>query len=142
MAMARMAATRIATTVLFAIALGSVMFAAGLDFETYRTRVEPIFLNKRPGHARCVVCHSANSSAFHLEPLSAGATTWTEEQSRRNFENVSRLVVPGDPAASKLLSHPLAPEAGGEYFHSGGRQFASKQDPEWKTIAAWISAAK
>ncbi len=67
---------------------------------------------------------------------------WTEEQSRRNFENVSRLVVPGDPGASKLLLHPLSPDAGGDYFHSGGRQFASKQDAEWKTIADWVSAAK
>lgn len=133
MAMARIAAALLVT---------SVAFGAGLDFETYRTRVEPIFLKKRPGHARCVVCHAANSSAFHLEALAPGATTWTEEQSRRNFENVSRLVVPGDPSASKLLLHPLSPEAGGDYFHSGGRQFASRQDEEWKTIAAWVTAAK
>jgi hypothetical protein len=128
---------RIAAALLIATAVS----AADLDFETYRARVEPIFLNKRPGHARCVVCHEANASAFHLEALAPGATTWTEEQSRRNFVNVSRLVVPGNPAASKLLLHPLAPEAGGDYFHSGGRQFASKQDEAWKTIAAWVSAA-
>jgi len=125
-----------------ALLIATVASAAGLDFETYRSRVEPIFLKKRPGHARCVTCHAANSSAFHLEALAPGATTWTEEQSRRNFENVARLVVPGNPAASKLLLHPLSPDAGGDYFHSGGRQFASKQDEEWKTIAAWISAAK
>jgi hypothetical protein len=29
----------------------------------------------------------------------------------------------------------LAPEAGGDLFHSGGRQFASKDDPDWKTLA-------
>lgn len=125
-----------------ALLIATVACAAGLDFDTYRSRVEPIFLKKRPGHARCVTCHSVNTSAFHLEPLSPGAKTWTEEQSRRNFENVSRLVVPGNPSASKLLLHPLAPEAGGDYFHSGGRQFASKEDAEWKAIAAWISAAK
>lgn len=122
--------------------MAGVASAAGLDFNTYRSQVEPIFLKKRPGHARCVTCHSVNTSGFHLEPLAPGAKTWTEEQSRRNFANVSRLVVPGNPDASKLLLHPLAPEAGGDYFHSGGRQFASKQDAEWKTIAAWVSAAK
>jgi hypothetical protein len=130
------------TKIAVALLMATSAFAAGLDFKTYRTRVEPIFLNKRPGHARCIVCHEANSSAFHLEPLAPGATTWTEEQSRRNFENVSRLVVPGDPNTSKLLLHPLSPDAGGDYFHSGGRQFASKQDAEWKTIAAWVGAAK
>jgi hypothetical protein len=133
-----MTLTKIAAVLL----LTTIASAAALDFETYRSRVEPIFLKKRPGHARCITCHEANNSAFHLEALAPGATTWTEEQSRRNFENVSRLVVPGDPGASKLLLHPLSPDAGGDYFHSGGRQFASKQDEEWKTIAAWISAAK
>jgi hypothetical protein len=130
------------TKIAVALLMTMIVSAAGLDFETYRSRVEPIFLKKRPGHARCIVCHEANSSAFHLESLAPGATTWTEEQSHRNFANVSRLVVPGDPGASKLLLHPLSPDAGGEYFHGGGRQFASKQDAEWKTIAAWVSAAK
>jgi hypothetical protein len=133
---------QIAIAVLTSAALASVGLAAGLDFEMYRTRVEPVFLKKRPGHARCVVCHESNSSGFHLETLASGATTWTEEQSRRNFESVLRLVVPGNPGASKLLLHPLAPAAGGDYFHGGGRQFASREDPEWKAIADWIGQAK
>jgi hypothetical protein len=116
--------------------------AQSLDYEVYKTRVEPIFLKKRPTHARCVVCHAGASNAFHLQPLDQGATTWTEEQSRKNFETVSRLVKPGDPDGSHLLKQPLAHEAGGEEFHSGGRQFASKDDPEWKTIADWVRAAK
>ena len=134
--------TRITLAVLTATAFGSTAFAAGLDFNTYRMRVEPVFLKKRPGHARCVVCHESNNNAFHLEPLTPGTTAWTEEQSRRNFESVSRLIVPGNPAASRLLLHPLAPTAGGDYFHGGGRQFASRNDPEWKTIAEWIDSAK
>lgn len=116
--------------------------AQSLDFETYRTKVEPIFLKKRPGHARCVVCHSANNSAFHLQPLAEGSSTWTEAQSRQNFASVSKLVKPGDPEASRFLKHPLAPEAGGDDFHGGGRQFKSQSDPDWKTIAAWVRGAK
>lgn len=113
-----------------------------LDFEYYRTRVEPIFLKKRPGHARCVVCHAGSNNAFRLQPLPAGSTTWTEEQSRQNFEIVSRLVTPGDPASSRLLLHPLSPEAGGDRFHSGGRQFASQNDPDWRVLADWVRNAK
>jgi hypothetical protein len=113
-----------------------------LDFDYYRTRVEPIFLKKRPGHARCVVCHAGSTNAFRLQPLSAGSTTWTEEQSRRNFEIVSQLVTPGDPASSHLLLHPLAPEAGGDSFHSGGRQFATQNDPDWRVLADWVRNAK
>ena len=112
------------------------------DFQTYRERVEPIFLKQRGEHARCYACHSQNGSAFHLQTLSPGQTTWTEEQSRMNFESVSRLAVPGDPTMSRLLLHPLAPEAGGDSFHSGGRQFESQNDPDWRTIADWVRAGK
>jgi hypothetical protein len=74
---------------------------------------------------------------LHLERLSAGTSFWTDEQSRKNFQSVSGLVVPNDPASSRLLIHPLAPEAGGDLFHSGGRQFESKDDPDWKLLAQW-----
>ncbi|HLX79995.1 MAG TPA: hypothetical protein VKS43_05360 [Burkholderiales bacterium] len=113
--------------------------AQALDYEVFKASVQPIFLQKRPGHTRCVVCHSERTnSAFRLETLAPGAKTWTEEQSRRNFEMASRLVAPGNPDAGLLPVHPLAPEAGGDAYHSGGRQFASKDDPAWKAIAAWV----
>lgn len=127
------------TPALFAAQAGPTQ---SLDYEYYRTRVEPIFLKKRPGHARCVVCHAGSTNALSLQPLSGGSSTWTEEQSRRNFEIVSRLVTPGDPASSRLLIHPLAPAAGGDIFHSGGRQFASRNDPDWLVLAAWVRNAK
>jgi len=113
--------------------------AQSLDYEFFKTRVEPIFLTKRPGHVRCYVCHSDRSNnSFKLETIAPGAKFWTEEQSRKNFEVVSRLVAPGDPGKSLLLLQPLAPEAGGNAFHTGGRQFANKDDPNWKTLARWV----
>ena len=116
------------------------MGAAG--FISYKADVEPIFLKQRPGHARCYSCHSEGNRAFHLERLSLGKTEWTEEQSQRNFENVMQHVAPGDPTSSRLLTHPLAPESGGESFHSGGRQFASQNDPDWLKIADWVNSLK
>ena len=113
-----------------------------LDFDVFKSKVEPIFLEKREGHVRCYVCHSENNNAFHLEQLSPGATFWNEEQSRKNFASVSGLVMSNDPAASRLLIHPLAPEAGGDLFHSGGRQFESQNDPDWKILAQWAGALK
>ncbi|HEY1756065.1 MAG TPA: hypothetical protein VGG72_11755 [Bryobacteraceae bacterium] len=125
------------------VALGGMIGSAqSLSFEIYRERVEPIFLKKRPNHARCVACHEASASNFKLQPLEPGATAWTESQSRLNFESVSHLVVPGDPAKSRLLNHPLAPEAGGDDFHGGGHQFESKDDPDWKVIEAWVREAR
>src|SRR3981081_4826166 len=94
------------------------------DYEFFKARVEPIFLKKKPGHTRCYVCHADSNNAFRLEKLPPGAKSWTEEQSRRNFETVSRLVVPGNFAASRLLFMPLAPEAGGGAFCHSGRHVA------------------
>jgi hypothetical protein len=113
-----------------------------LDYGFFTKRVEPIFLEKRPGHTRCYVCHAESNNAFRLEKLTPGATFWSEAQSRQNFEMTSTLVNPGDPATSPLLFHALAPEAGGDIFHSGGRQFRSKNDPAWKSLAQWVNGAK
>jgi YVTN family beta-propeller protein len=109
-------------------------------FQSYKTDVQPIFLKERPGHARCYGCHSEYNRAFHLERLSPGNPDWTDEQSGKNFENVMQHIAPGDPTSSRLLMHPLAPESGGEAFHSGGRQFASQNDPDWLKIAAWVNS--
>ena len=110
-----------------------------LDFQFFKERVQPIFLNKRPRHARCIACHDAGTP-MRLQPLSPGATTWDDEQSRKNFEVVRREVVPGN-MKSKLLVHPLAEDAGGDFFHSGGKHFESQNDPEWRTLNAWVFGA-
>lgn len=109
-----------------------------LDLEFFKTRVQPIFLAKRPGYTRCVVCHGAGGNVGFLQPLEPGAMTWNDEQSRLNFEAVSRLATPGEPMKSRLLLHPLEPAAGGDEFHNGGRQFTSQNDPDFQTIAAWV----
>jgi hypothetical protein len=63
-----------------------------LNYEYFKTRVEPIFLKKRSeDHARCYVCHQMSrhgGGPLSLEMLAPGASFWTEEQSRRNFETV------------------------------------------------------
>src|ERR1700751_2878444 len=82
-----------------------------LNYEFFKAKVEPVFLAKRPGHARCVVCHTFNNAPFHLVSLSPGSKTWNEEQSRQNFQLVQKVVVPGYDG-SKLVTHPLAEEAG------------------------------
>jgi hypothetical protein len=122
-------------------AITGAQTAPKLDYEFFKSRVEPVFLTKRPDHARCYVCHVESNNAFRLQKLSPGTDAWTEEQSRRNFEMVSILVNPGDPDTSRLLLHPLGPEGGGDVFHSGGRQFPSKRDPAWRTLAAWVNGA-
>jgi YVTN family beta-propeller protein len=111
-----------------------------LDYDFYKARVQPLFLEKREGHARCVQCH-AGSTTLRLQLLPDGAFSWSEEQTRQNFEAVKTLVVPGSPGASKLLRHPLSRDAGGDVFHGGGQHWTSKSDPDWKVLEAWVNGA-
>lgn len=137
------AVSGLAAAILIAVQAASASAADPvLDYEYFKARVEPIFLTKRPDHVRCYVCHSDNNTAFKLEKLENGQAFWTEEQSRRQFESISRLVVPGEPTKSMLLMRPLPPQQGGYAYHSGGRQFESKDSPEWKTLAAWVNGEK
>jgi hypothetical protein len=141
---ARPIATITAATVLVAASAPqlSTRAAPALDYDFFKTRVQAVFLEKRPTHTRCYVCHAEANNGFRLERLSPGAAAWNEEQSRKNFEMTAKLVNAGDPDTSRLLMQPLAPEGGGNVFHSGGRQFASKDDPNWKVLADWVNGKK
>lgn len=125
-----------------AILSGAALFAQqqALDFTYFKDKVQPIFLKKRAGHARCVTCHEHGVPP--MAPLAKGVETWTEEESRKNFEMWKMFVVPGAPEKSPLLLHPLATTAGGDHFHAGGKHWSSQADPEWQTLAAWVRGAK
>ena len=131
---------------LFALAAGPVLAqdeaaegsgtAPELDFLFFKEKVQPIFLEKRLGHARCIDCHDHRSPT--LEPLAAGAATWNDQQSRKNFDMWKLFVTPGKPLESRMLLHPLAHEAGGDPFHAGGKHWATTAAPEWQTLADWV----
>ncbi len=134
--------SRMTITRIPGLAVLSALCASGasLDYAFFKERVQPIFLAKRPGHARCVTCHSHGAPPL---PAPAGnAATWNEEQSRANFAVWKQFVTPGAPLKSKLLLHPLAKEAGGDVFHAGGKHWKSQSDPEWRTLAAWVDGAR
>src|SRR5438445_13247277 len=104
-----------ATAVLMAQAPRASEASSSLDFEFFKTRVQPILLAKREGHARCYACHSTGTP-FRLQRLSPGATTWNDEQSRKNFDACSNMINSRDVDASPLLVYPLAEKAGGNHF--------------------------
>lgn len=111
--------------------------ALELNFEFFQACVQQIFLNKREGYVECFHCHDAGTRGF-ARKLPEGQAFWNPAESRRNFELAKRLIEPGFPMMSRFLTHPLAPEAGGDHFHSGGRRWASQDDPEWQMLAAWV----
>ena len=112
--------------------------APTLDFEVFKTKVLPIFTSARKGNARCVACHSRGGGNSFLEPLPPGASVYNDDQARRIFARVERLVVPGEPLKSILLLNPLAEEAGGSHWHGGGKHWASQDNPEFQVLVEWV----
>ena len=112
-----------------------------LDFEYFKAKVQPVFTTKRAGNARCVSCH-ASGTPMRLQPLPAGAATWSEDDSKKNFDVVRARVIAGNPVKSKLLLHPLEETAGGDPHHDGGKHWKSQEDPEWQMLAAWVRGVK
>jgi hypothetical protein len=112
-----------------------------LDYEMFKDKVQPLLQEKRPGHARCITCHSTGT-AFRLQPLPKGRNAYTDEETRKNFAAAAKFVLPGVPLKSRLLVMPLKHEAGGTEFHPGGKHWDSQDDPEWKTLADWVNRAK
>ena len=113
---------------------------AALDLAGFRDPVQPLFLDKKRGFARCYVCHSQGTT-FRLQRLPEGRTAYNEEETKKNLDAVRRLIAPGQPDASRLLLMPLSHEAGGTEFHPGGKRWAANADPEWQRIAAWVKSA-
>ena len=75
------------------------------DIERYRNTVERVFMTDRggttPGLAACVMCHTWQTSVrFTLETPATDAG-WTEAQSRKNFDVVTKLINTAAPATSR-----------------------------------------
>ena len=58
-----------------------------LDYDFFKARVQPMFTTKRAGNARCVSCHDSGTP-MRLQKLAPGNATWSEEDSRKNFDIV------------------------------------------------------
>ena len=112
-----------------------------LDYNYFKTKVQPVFLTKREGHTRCYVCHVSNNARFHLVPLSQGAAGWNEDQSKQNFQLIQRVAIPG-VADSPIVKHPLDEKAGGDPHHGGGQQFESQNDPAWQALKGFVMGEK
>jgi hypothetical protein len=110
--------------------------ASALDYEYFKKNVQPVFLKKRPGHARCVACH-IGATPMNLTPLAKGSATWTEEETKKNFAAVQKVAFAGNPK-SMLLIHPLDETAGGDFYHSGGKHWTSQSDPEWQLLRNFV----
>ena len=112
-----------------------------VDFEFFRACVQNVFQTAREGHVNCGNCHAAGERGFAPVP-DEGRTEWNDEEARRAFAVMTRLIVPGNPVESRFLLKPLHPDGGGSYAHNGPRRWQSRDDTEWQMLAAWVRGEK
>ncbi len=106
---------------------------ADVDFEFFRSCVQPIFVNPLDNAMPCTECHSGE---FAVPPPEN--SYWTVEQSRQAFDALFYLIDPGRPESTRFLHKPLHPNAGGDLMHNGGRRWYSQDDPERQALANWV----
>ena len=107
-----------------------------IDFDFFRACVQPVFANPREGHIRCSNCHSEGLIGF--APVAENGKTWNDQEAKRAFSTITRLVIPGNPEQSRFLLKPLHPSGGGSYTHNGPRRWQSRDDPEFRMLAGWV----
>jgi hypothetical protein len=107
-----------------------------LDFDFFRACVQPVFASPREGHIKCSNCHNAGIIGFAPPPENGKA--WNDQEARRAFSTISRLIIPGNPDRSRFMLKPLHPDGGGSYTHNGPRRWQSRTDPEWQMLAGWV----
>jgi hypothetical protein len=107
-----------------------------IDFAFFRSCVQPVFQNPREGHIKCSNCHNAGLIGF--APVPSDGKAWNDEEAKRAFGVITRLIVPGNPEQSRFLLKPLHPDGGGSYAHNGVRRWATRKDPEWQMLAGWV----
>ena len=108
-----------------------------LDFEFFRSCVQKVFMTPREGHIPCSNCHGGGGLAG-FAPVPQSGSEWNDQEAKRAFQTFSRVILPGNPDQSRFLLKMLHPDAGGSYTHNGPRRFQSRDDPEYRMLAAWI----
>jgi hypothetical protein len=114
--------------------------APTVDFTFFRSCVQQVFATPREGHIRCSNCHAGGQVGFAPPPQNGKA--WSDEEAKRAFTSISRLIIPGNPEQSRFLLKPLHPDGGGSYTHNGPRRWPSRNDPEWQMLAGWVRGEK
>lgn len=95
-------------------------------YEHFSERVTPIVRERCAGSS----CHGTAVADLYLTcGADAPEERWNFELALRYLDQVA--------ASSELLRRPLATSAGGVY-HEGGDIFADVNDPDYKTLLAWV----
>lgn len=124
---------------------------AALDEPYFRCRVQPV-LTKSCG---AFACHGDGRRYFKVFGRNRLRSAGTEEQRNAfmrpeegsfNFDSARAMVDISQPDQSLLLLKPLNTKAGGYYHgaldYGASNVFINKDDPDYKTLVAWVGGAK
>lgn len=102
-----------------------------VDEAVFLATVEPVLVNEGCDN---IACHGGGlRGSFELSPAD-------DKDPAFDFVQVRRQLNPLEPAASNILTKPLAPAAGGAVHTAPAAQsgFESTDDPGYQAILAWI----
>lgn len=124
-------------------------FDPALDEAYFRCRVQPVLTKDCSMFAchgdgrRYFRVYARNRLRYQLSGEAQRNALMTLAERTANFDAARAFVDENSPSDSLLLKKPLAQSAGG-YFHRGetiynrGNVFLTRDDPEYKALAAWI----
>ncbi len=104
------------------------------DLGFFMARVEPVLLGV------CSRCHAGVGKGQFALIIHEGGTRFPLADHRKNYDTVTRLLVPGKPESSKFLLKPLAERDGG-VKHTGG-DLITKGDANYKSWVDFINGVK
>ena len=77
--------------------------ASTLDYAEFKAKIQPLLTEKRPGHARCITCHSTGTN-FRLTRLPKGRAEYTEDRLHLNGPGYAAWVDVLRPRVDALLA--------------------------------------
>ena len=104
------------------------------DLGLFMARVEPVLLGV------CSRCHAGTGKGQFALIVHEGGTRFPLADHRKNYDTVTRLLVPGKPESSKFLLKPLAERDGGTK-HTGG-DLITKGDANYRSWVDFINGVK
>ena len=113
-----------------------------LDYEYFKAKVQPIFLTKRAGP--CALRDVPRRRQQHAEAAEASRRArraWGEEDTRKNFDTVSKIIhAVDDPLTAQDPDPPARPRGGRRRLPLRRPAVRQPNDPHWKTITDWPRA--
>jgi hypothetical protein len=124
---------------------------AALDEPYFRCRVQPVLAKSCAAFAchgdgrRFLRVYARNRLRLGGDETARNAQMSVDEYAA-NFDSARALVDVANPAGSFFVNKPLETAAGGFYhrgalIYGGGNVFVTRDDPDFKTLAAWVGGA-